>query len=132
MAQGALYPVHLRIPLYATADDAKAKTNISSYITPTGSEVNGPGTFYTDTMYNASSHAPARPLWFVHAQWGGGYIIGWVNDTQNVSPATVRVGSSTSGVYTGEVYVGSSSDKPWKAKEVYVGNSSNKPVKAVY
>ena len=131
MAQGALYPVYLRIPLYATADDAKAKTNIASYITPTGSEVNGSGTFYTDTSYNPSSHAPARPLWFVHAQYGGGYIIGWVNDTQNVSPVIVRVGTAGGVVREGtEVWIGVYGGVA-KAKEVYVGDANGKPRRAV-
>lgn len=44
----------------------------------------------------------------------------------------VRVGSTSNKPIVGEVYVGSGSNKPWKAQEVYVGNSSNRPVKAVY
>ena len=131
MAQGALYPVYLRIPLYATADDAKAKTNISSYITPDGSEVEGPGTFYTDTAYNASLHAPARPLYFVHAQYGIGYTIGWVNDTENVRPAVVRVGTAGGVVTEGkEVWIGVYGGVA-KAKEVYVGDANGKPRRAI-
>ena len=98
MAAGALYPVYVRIPLYLNADDARAKRNVSSYITPTGSEVEGPGKFYINNAVS-DSYRPAVAIWFIHDTYGGaGYAIGWINDDQNAAPTVPQATNGTMGL----------------------------------
>lgn len=140
MARGSAYPINVaQLPIYANADDAKNKTGVVSYATPTGSSAVGNGRFFSDT--DMSTYAPAFALWFTYASHtdSQAFIIGWANDTENGSPNDtengspwVSVGSSSNVPLRGELYFGNSSNVPVKAKEVYVGNSSNKPVKGVY
>ena len=96
MGAGTKYTVYLRIPLYRDKDRALAKTNISSYITPSGSEAEGNGTFYIDDAIGTTYH-PALALWFIPSWGGNGWSIGWVNDTQNASPTVPKASNGTIG-----------------------------------
>ena len=91
MAKGALYPVYVRIPLYADAGSANAKTGIASYLTPTGIEGGESGVFYYDNAVSPTTYYPAIAIWFIPSWGGSGYNIGWVNDTQNASPTQPKV-----------------------------------------
>lgn len=120
MAKGARYNIYEGLWLYSTAAQAQSHgTNYASTVYDDRIVYrNGSVDYGTPYLHTAISpwnkYYPAIAIWWIPSWGGSGFEIGWVNDTKNGVP----------------LYLGSSSNKPIRAKAVYIGNSSNKPVKA--